>query len=151
MTYAHVTNGTVDTIGRLPNSARRTDTQQWVLGLATAPVELQRACGWYEVVETPRPDDTASVTHDRSVELVNGTPTVVWTQRNKTPDEIAADTATTNGTTIRTQAAAALDTNRTFLALASPTAAQNAAQIAKLTRQMNGLIRLTLGQLEGTD
>ena len=151
MTYAHITNGTVDTIGRLPNSARRTDTQQWVLGLATAPVELQRACGWYEVVDTPRPDDTPTTTTDRSVELVNGTPTVVWTQRNKTPDEIASDTATTNGETIRTQATAALDANRTFLAIATPTAGQNAAQCKQLTRQMNGLIRLTLGTLDGTD
>lgn len=56
-----------------------------------------------------------------------------------------------NRTTIEQQATAALDTNRTFLAIASPTAAQNAAQAKALTRQMNGIIRLLLNRLDGTD
>lgn len=42
----------------------------------------------------------------------------------------------------------ALDVNSTFLALSNPTGAQNAAQAKALTRQMNGLIRLLLGQLD---
>lgn len=52
--------------------------------------ELAALCGFVPVVDTPRPDDTATTTHDRSVELVNGTPTVLWTQRAKTADELAA-------------------------------------------------------------
>lgn len=56
-----------------------------------------------------------------------------------------------NDRTIRDRAAAALDSNRTFLAVTSPTAAQNAAQLKALTRQMQALIRLTLGQLDSTD
>lgn len=59
--------------------------------------------------------------------------------------------AEANRDTIETQAAAALAANAAFIALASPSAAQNAAQIKALTRQVNKLIRLVLGRLDGTD
>lgn len=57
----------------------------------------------------------------------------------------------TNRQALTDQAAAALATNRTFLALASPTNAQIAAQVKALTRQNNALVRLALGLLDGTD
>lgn len=64
----------------------------------------------------------------------------------------AADAAeVANAATIRDRAAQALSTNSDFLALASPTNAQTLAQVKALTRQINGLIRLTLGRLDGTD
>ena len=152
MTYALVTSSTIQAeSGRVPNAARRLDTQQWVLGLPDASVALQQACGWFAVTDTPRPAETPTTTHDRTVQLVANVPTVVWTSRPKTPDELAADTATANDATIRTQATTALDTNRTFIALASPTQAQTLAQVKALSRQMNGLIRLQLGQLDGID
>ena len=40
-------------------------------------------------METPRPDDTATTTHDRAVELVDGVPTVTWTARPWTATEQA--------------------------------------------------------------
>ena len=52
---------------------------------------------------------------------------------------------------IKGQATAALDTDRAYLALANPSNAQMAAQLKELTRQNIGLIRLVLGQLDGTD
>jgi hypothetical protein len=61
--------------------------------------------------------------------------------------EDALSLAATNESTIRSRAAAALTTNGTFLALASPTAAQVATQMKAVTRQCNGLIRELLGQL----
>lgn len=56
-----------------------------------------------------------------------------------------------NRRTVIDQAAAALQANRTYVALASPTNAQNLAQIRALSRQMNGLIRHLLGDFSGSD
>lgn len=56
-----------------------------------------------------------------------------------------------NAATLRQRAAVAMAGNRTYLALATPTAAQTTAQVKALTRQMNAVIRLLLNDLEGTD
>ena len=56
-----------------------------------------------------------------------------------------------NADAIRATALNALAANRTYVALATPTAAQTTAQVKALTRQMNGVIRLLLNQLDGTD
>lgn len=56
-----------------------------------------------------------------------------------------------NESSIRDRATVALADNRAFLAIASPTAAQNAAQVKSLTRQVNGLIRLALHRFDGSD
>lgn len=56
-----------------------------------------------------------------------------------------------NRTTLANRASAALDANRTYLALTSPTNAQNLAQIRLLTRECTALIRLLLNRLDGTD
>lgn len=63
----------------------------------------------------------------------------------------AARAAGDNSATLRQQAVQALATNRTYVALTSPTATQTTAQMKALSRQMNALIRLTLGLLDGTD
>jgi hypothetical protein len=49
-----------------------------------------------------------------------------------------------NRRTLEARARAALADNAAFLAIASPTAGQNAAQAKALTRQVNALIRLAL-------
>lgn len=60
------------------------------------------------------------------------------------PDEVH------NQRQIHTAAVAALTANRAFVA-STPTAAQTAAQVKALTRQVNALIRLQLHDLSGTD
>lgn len=92
MAYALVDNGQIESVGGMPTAARRQDTGEWVLALRDAPVSFQHATGWFEIVDTVRPDDTPTTTHDRTVELVAGTPTVVWTERDKTAAEIQAET-----------------------------------------------------------
>ena len=112
MSYAYVTSNTVNAeAGRVPVAARRLDTGQWVLGLRDASVELQEACGWFAVTDTPRPADTDTDTHDRSVELIPG-PTVVWTERPWTPDELAGRVAAAESTARRTTLQAAMSTLR---------------------------------------
>lgn len=53
--------------------------------------------------------------------------------------------------TLEERALAALDTNRTFLNVKSPTNAQTLAQVRALTQQNNGLIRLVLNKLDGVE
>lgn len=55
-----------------------------------------------------------------------------------------------NTDTLRQQASTALAGNQTYLGLASPTNAQVAAQVRALTQQVDGLIRLAIGQLDAT-
>jgi hypothetical protein len=101
MSYALVQDGQItETKGRLPNSARRLDTGEWVMGLASAPEALQQATGWYEIIDTAQPADTPTHTHDRSVTLQAGVPTVTWTQRAKTAEELASETAQANRATL---------------------------------------------------
>lgn len=56
-----------------------------------------------------------------------------------------------NKSTLEQRAENALATNRTYIDRASPTTAQTTAQVKALTQQMNGVIRLLLGRLDGTD
>lgn len=60
-------------------------------------------------------------------------------------------TAETNESSVSAAALAAWQANKDFLALPSPTNAQNAAQVKALTRQNNALIRLLLNRFDGTD
>lgn len=52
---------------------------------------------------------------------------------------------------IEAKARAAFTANNTFIALASPTAAQVAAQAKLLSREVNGLLRLLLGDFSADD
>lgn len=56
-----------------------------------------------------------------------------------------------NELALLTKAKGAVDANSTYLNIATPTAAQVAAQVKALTRQMNALIRITAGEFDTTD
>ena len=55
-----------------------------------------------------------------------------------------------NEATVEDRLRAGLDANRTYLAIATPTAAQQRAQVARLTRQNTALIRHLLRHLADT-
>ena len=70
---------------------------------------------------------------------------VVW------PTPPTSTTVNPNRAAITAQAANAMQGNRDFVALASPSNAQTLAQVKALSRQANALIRLALSQVDGTD
>ena len=84
MIYAHITNGIIDKLGNPP--ATVFDAGRW-WDLRDRDPALLAARGWLPVVDTPRPDDTDTTTHDYSVQLVAGVPTVTWTPRPWTINE----------------------------------------------------------------
>lgn len=148
--YAQIKNGAIVRTGPAPTQPGYEESQWFDFSKPAVVTKYLADYGWVVVNETARPADTATTYHQQSYALVGGVPTTVWTPTPKTAEQQAADTAATNGATIRTQAATALDTNATYLAIAAPTNAQIAAQVKALTRQSNGLIRLTIGQLDST-
>jgi len=57
----------------------------------------------------------------------------------------------TNKVSIESSLRANLIANRTYLAIAAPSASQNTAQIKSLTRQVNRLFRTIFGEYDATD
>jgi hypothetical protein len=152
MSYAFVEAGTVEAEGALPQSARRLDTGQWVMGLRDAPVELQQATGWFEVTDVDKPADTATHTYDRSITLVAGVPTVTWTQRLKTAEETAAATASTNQASIVTNLNQDMVAIQTILDTANATLNSNpAAHIKTMGRMLRRLGRTALNDYTDDD
>ena len=144
--YAQVTANEITAIvNRLPPAARRLDTQAWVLGLPDAPVELQQACGWFVVVDVPRPDDTPTTTHEQTVELVNAVPTVAWTPRPWTQGELDARQRITNRTTIDAAITAALADLDTLIAApvvaTVPAGTMNTAALSNAMRSMRDAVQ----------
>lgn len=56
-----------------------------------------------------------------------------------------------NDAAIRDHARNALGVNRTYLAISIPSRAHDTAQVRALTRQVQGLLQLLVGDLNGTD
>lgn len=73
---------------------------------------------------------------DESRDFATGQVTVVQVVRDVTKEAITLD--------LHARARTALAGNATYLALATPTAAQTTAQVKALTRQINALIRLVV-------
>lgn len=70
--------------------------------------------------------------------------------QNPANAQLNSNTNTANLATILQQAATALTNNTTYLGIASPTNAQVVAQVAALTRQMDGVIRVLVQNFAGT-
>lgn len=94
--YAYIEDNEITKLAQIPNGAKRQDTGEWVLGLKDASTELQEATGWYEVVDEGKPDPSSETkVVDYSIDLVDGVPTRVYTERDKTQEEIDAENTPT--------------------------------------------------------
>jgi hypothetical protein len=148
MSYALVIDNAIQSEGRLPLSARRLDTQEWVMGLAAAGVTLQRACGYYEVVDTPRPADTATTTWDRSLVLETIRPTVRWTERPYTQQELDNRTSSINAADLHARLLQARQINKAHIDRGvTNTGAQVRDWTVVAAKQLNGIIAYLLGEL----
>ena len=139
MSYYHLPTATE----RNPRPGeRRTDTGAWVTPLdgQWSPDDLT-ACGFVQITPGVRPDDTPTHTSERSLTRDGDTVQEVWTVVPKSADTLAAQTQDTNRGTIEDRLRQALAGNATYLAIATPTAAQTTAQAKALTRQVSALIR----------
>lgn len=83
--YAHVTEGVVDQVGGLPRLVFQ-DGRWW--DLRTLDPATLAEVGWYEVAMTERPPDTATTTWEDTYTFDAGTVTQVWTERDKTQQEL---------------------------------------------------------------
>jgi hypothetical protein len=92
--YAQINDNTIiHTRSSVPDAGSYTldGVRQCVAPLRNATVDIQQACGWYEVTETDPPAfNPQTQVSSSTVELVDGTPTRVWTVRDKTAEELQA-------------------------------------------------------------
>jgi len=166
--WTHIVDGIIVDIGNRPLGADAGG--QWLEPLTDANAHL---AGYFPVTETPRPADTDTTTHDRTVELVNGVPTVVWTPRAWTADEQTARQADTNRTTVDAAITAALAELQSIIdapavdtvPAGTLTTAQlsqglrvlrdavqaNRAGTKRLARTLRHVVRYTRGDFDGTD
>ena len=175
VSYARVLDDAIATLDPPPDvlppedptaEGRSWDLRRHDYDEATWESDIVGPHGWLEVVTTPRPPDTDTITHDYSVELVAGVPTEVWTSRPKTPDEVAAAESSANTTQMRTESDEAVDklilVVEAFNAITALTNADinaNPAAVIKdlarecktIARQANREARMTSGRTESTD
>ena len=97
-----------------------------------------------QITVNRKPNGKADVPAGTAYSVVASTPTTLTIEVDRTPAEVA------NEATIEDRLRQALDANRTYLAIATPTAAQQRAQVARLTRQNTALIRRLLRDLTDT-
>lgn len=96
-------------------------------------------------------DATATVTTWDDAGTQTGTRAYTTAEAAVGVAEATERTAGTNKATIEQRATAVQTANATYLAIATPSNAQVAAQVRRNTMAINGLIKLLLNQLADTD
>lgn len=85
--YALINNDTIEETRHTLPATWEHDGQLWDIRPGQHPPET---AGWHPVIDTPRPDDTATHTHERTIRLIDGAPIVVWSPRAWEEGEIHA-------------------------------------------------------------
>lgn len=166
--HAFVKDGQILAVGvSIPREAMTLDGEEMIFNLRTQPEAVQRSCGYWEIVETTPPTVSDTQRADRSVNMVGGVPTEVWTVRNETTEEAVYRTRKQNSLTLRDVQAglAMLEANKAYLTwyrstpvqtLINGTGAMTLQQLSDGLRQvakqeernvqaLNVLIRLQIG------
>lgn len=157
MSYALVIDQVIRAEGGMPRSARRLDTSEWVHDLITADAETRQATGWHEVADTPRPADDTTDTYLRTLDLVDGSPTVVWVAQRKPLERVVAELAAVNKSSIETNLAADLAVMQIIIDAPPPSAVDIASLRAAarerkdIARMLRRVVRHVLGAFEGVD
>ena len=122
--------------------------------------------GWLLVSTTARPPDDAIYTYTYSIELLNGVPVEVWTERPWTQEELDAQEHADNTQKMVTASDPAVDkliatinklntitaaTNATINANPAAYIKDIARECKTIARQLNHEARLTSGRTEDTD
>jgi hypothetical protein len=134
MTYALVENDQVVRVAGQPTNLRRLADGALVLWSQYITAAELAACGWFQVIDAARPADTATHTHDRTLQV--GTQgafrvvRVVWVQRPWTQAELAARAKAAAVDARNTELANAIDTLRTWAAQARGTTVTTANHLA---------------------
>jgi hypothetical protein len=142
--YAIVVDDVIVRTGSRPKSYRNHT------GLQYATDEQLAAIGILPVVDTERPADTETHAVERSVELVAGVPTVVWTPRPWTADELTNRARAVNAETLSDLDVLAqkIAEIKLFLTDADIDVALNIANATPLTtQQLNRALKSIIRQL----
>lgn len=147
MSYARIVNNVITEFG-LPNSARRLDTNEWVMGLneSFCPESLRAACGFFVIDESAiQPPNTTTTFFLATYEVNTGRPVLVWVETPKEPEQITKESREFNLEGLLLQARNAIIDNNAFLADNNVNNAEAVAQIQRLTQQNNRIIRVIVG------
>ena len=153
MSYALVVDGQIQTEGSLPASAASARHRR--VGHGTRRRRrwsCSRRAATSRSPTTERPPDTETETTDRSLELVDGTPTETWTVRPKTQEEIDAATASENQKAIVTNLEEDMANMDAILAMTNADINANPAAVIKEICRMNKRLgRTALNDYTGVD
>lgn len=88
--YARIENGAIVSLMPEPYGVIMYGTRHWDFRDPGVREEWMSRYGYVRVQTVARPEDTDTVAHERTVDVVDGTPVEVWTERAWTPEESLA-------------------------------------------------------------
>jgi len=148
MIYALVRNSRIEQVG--PPRLWFDGSRWW--DFRPQDPQTYAAAGWLPVTDVAKPANTATDTYDRSVILVDDIPTVTWTIRPWTAEELTSQTESVNDATISTNLQADLTALQAIIDTTNADLRTDPSQeIKDLARVARRLIRKVERLLDGTD